>query len=385
MNHTPYRVGVLVFDGCFASEAFGFADLLTVANQVAAHLHGEPAPRFEVAIVAVRRRVTASGGVSLGTVAMPASLDLLVVPGFELILSQDVGARLRTLHREVEVIGQVARSGVPIASICLGAFLLGEAGLLDGRRVTTAWLFARALAARYPQATVDAKALIVDDAGITTTGAFSTAFDLAMAVISRSMGDEIARVAARVTLVPDGRTIQAPYVDDAISAAPGRQFSGDVKRWLEARTSQPYSLSELAAAFHVSTRTMLRRFRAETGESPLSHLQRIRIGTAKALLETSELRLADVMSKVGYLDQGTFRRLFTSHTGMSPAEYRGQFRRDPGRERTRRRGPDDAVTATRPAKPEGRRPARQERQPAATQTGHDSPTPHPVRGVDRSN
>ncbi|MCZ4102163.1 MULTISPECIES: GlxA family transcriptional regulator [Streptomyces] len=381
MNHTPYRVGVLAFDGCFASEAFGFADLLTVANQVAVHLHGDLAPRFEVAIVAARRQVTASGGVSLGTVAVPASLDLLVVPGFELIPNQDLDARLRTLDREVGVIGQVAGSGVPIASICLGAFLLGEAGLLDGRRVTTAWLFARALAARYPRATVDAKALIVEDAGITTTGAFSTAFDLAMTVISRSMGDEIARVAARVTLVPDGRTSQAPYVDEAISAAPGRQFSGDVKRWLEARTSQPYSLSELAAAFHVSTRTMLRRFRAETGESPLSHLQCVRIGTAKALLETSDLRLSDVMSRVGYLDQGTFRRLFTSHTGMSPAEYRGQFRRGPGRVRASCRGSEGDVTATRPATPEGRRSARQERQPATTQAVQSSPTPHPLRGV----
>ncbi|WP_344016254.1 GlxA family transcriptional regulator, partial [Kitasatospora atroaurantiaca] len=209
---------------------------------------------------------------------------------------------------------------------------------------------ARALAARYPQATVDEKALIVDDAGITTTGAFSAAFDLAMRVITRSLGDEIARVTARVTLVPDGRTSQAPYVDDAISAVPGQQFSGEVKRWLEARSSQPYSLSELAAAFHVSTRTMLRRFAAETGESPLGHLQRVRIGMAKALLETSELRLADVMAKVGYLDKGTFRRLFTSHTGMSPAEYRRQFRRGPGREQAAgRRQPEDHVTELRQA------------------------------------
>ncbi|GAA2153347.1 helix-turn-helix domain-containing protein [Kitasatospora kazusensis] len=330
MNHAPYRIGVLAFDGCFASEAFGFADLLTVANQVAGHLRGDTAPKFEVAIVAARRRVTASGGVSVGAIAVPTSLDLLVVPGFELLPTQDMDARLRALGREVDVIGRVAGQGVPIASICLGAFLLGEAGLLDGRRVTTAWLFARALADRYPKATVDEKALIVDDAGITTSGAFSAAFDLAMEVVGRVSGGEIARVTARVTLVPDGRTSQAPYMDDAISAVPGQRFSGEVKLWLEARSSLPYSLSELAAAFHVSTRTMLRRFGAETGESPLSHLQRVRIGKAKVLLEASDLRLADVMSQVGYLDKGTFRRLFTSHTGMSPAEYRRQFRRGPG-------------------------------------------------------
>src|SRR5438132_423267 len=134
MNHAPYRIGVLAFGGCFASEAFGFADLLTVANQVAGHLHGDAAPKFEVAIVAARRRVTASGGVSVGVVAMPSSLDLLVVPGFELLPTQDLDARMGTLGREVDVIRQLAGRGVPVSSICLGAFLLGEAGLLDGRR-----------------------------------------------------------------------------------------------------------------------------------------------------------------------------------------------------------------------------------------------------------
>ncbi|MDH6135849.1 transcriptional regulator GlxA family with amidase domain [Kitasatospora sp. MAA4] len=326
-----YRVGVLAFDGCFASEVFGFADLLTVANQIAAHLHHDAAPRFEVAVVAARRRVTASGGVSLSVGAVPDALDLLVVPGFELLPAQDLDARLRALGREVEMIRRVAGRAVPIASICLGAFLLGEAGLLDGRRATTAWLFARALAERYPQAAVDGKALLVDDAGVTTTGAFSTAFDLAMAVISRSAGeaaeerDEIARLTARVTLVPGGRTSQAPYVDDAIAAVTGRRFSGEVMQWLDARAPQPYNLSELAAAFHVSTRTMLRRFRTETGQSPLGYLQGVRVGRAKTLLESSDLRLVDVMAQVGYLDQGTFRRLFAAHTGLSPAEYRRRF------------------------------------------------------------
>ena len=256
-----------------------------------------------------------------------AAVDLLVVPGFELVPSEDLGERLRTLGREIEEVRARSGAGTPVASICVGAFLLGEAGLLDGRQATTAWLFAGALATRYPAAQVDSRALILHDTGVTTTAAFSSAADLAMDLIRERCGEEIARITARVTLVADGRSSQSPYVDDAILPAAPQRFSDEVKQWLENEAATTYRLSDLAAAFHVSTRTMLRRFGAETGESPLTYLQRTRVNQAKKLLETTDLRLVEVMSAVGYLDPGTFRRLFAAQTGLSPADYRRQFQR----------------------------------------------------------
>jgi len=325
VSRPPFRVGVLAYHDCFGSEIFGFVDLLTMANQVS-RAAGVGAPRFEVSLVSPRRRVTASGDIPLGVGTM-GSVDLLVVPGFELAPSQDLDTRLERLSREIDLIRTTANQGIPVASICVGAFLLGEAGLLDDRAVTTAWLFAAALAARYPAARVDSQALLLHDEGITTTAAFSATSDLAMELIREQCGDEVARVTARVTLVHDARTSQAPYIDDTIITAPAERFSDEVKRWLDQRTENTYRLAELATAFHVSTRTMLRRFRAETGETPLGYLQRVRVRKAKALLETTDLRLSEVMSAVGYLDPGTFRRLFTEHTGITPADYRRQFRR----------------------------------------------------------
>jgi AraC-like DNA-binding protein len=99
-----------------------------------------------------------------------------------------------------------------------------------------------------------------------------------------------------------------------------------VERWLLARLQQPYDLAELSRAFNVSTRTMLRRFAAETDRTPLDFLQQARVTTAKRLLESTDSRVAEVMERVGYLDPGSFRRLFTDEVGVTPAAYRRQFR-----------------------------------------------------------
>lgn len=327
MAERPRRIAILAFDNCFASEVFGLADLLRVSDNVAAHLSDAPAEPFDVSIVgAAAGQISAAGGVSLGVSPMRGSYDLLVVPGFEIEPSISFGPLLAARQREIALIKKADKRGTAIASICLGAFLLGEAGLLDGRRATTAWLFARALANRYPNAIVDRRALIVEDSGITTTAAFSSASDLAMQLIRSSAGSEIARTTGRVTLVGSARSSQAPYVDESIEAAGTGGFAPQVKSWLVAHMAEPYQLQQLAGALNVSTRTLLRRFRDETNESPLAYLQRCRVDAAKTLLESTDTPVLGVMSAVGYGDESTFRRLFASHVGMTPAAYRRAFR-----------------------------------------------------------
>ncbi len=104
------------------------------------------------------------------------------------------------------------------------------------------------------------------------------------------------------------------------------QFADDVGRWLVERMAEPYDLDLLSSAFHLSTRTMLRKFKDETGESPRSYLQRARIRKAKRLLESTDWSLGKILGHIGYQDPGTFRRLFTDRVGISPADYRKRFR-----------------------------------------------------------
>ncbi|BCJ33436.1 AraC family transcriptional regulator [Actinocatenispora thailandica] len=315
------RVGVLAYPGCFASEVFGVPDLLTMASRIA----GPGRPGVEVSVLSARHRVVAAGGVPLAVVPL-REVDVLVVPGFELGPDIDTAARLAALGPEIAVIRDRVAAGSAVVSICVGAFLLAEAGLLDGRRATTAWLFAAELARRYPGAEVLADRLVVTDAGVTTTAAFSAMYDFALGLVRRHSGARVARRTARVALLDDVRSSQAPYVDARLLPKPGTEFSHRAMRWLDRHLADRYDLPRLAAACHASTRTLLRRFAAETGQSPLQYLQAARVRRARQLLETTDRTVASIAAAVGYQDPGTFAALFARHTGRRPSAHRATFR-----------------------------------------------------------
>lgn len=320
------HVGVLAYDGCLGSEIFGVSDVLLIANRIA-QAQGSPGDLFRVTVMAGPGQdvVATASGVPVAAEPWHSGLDALVVPGFDLRSTRSLGDQLADRLPEAELIDAAAAAGVAIGSICVGAFLLGEAGVLDDRRATTAWLFADALQARYPRAVVDAEAMVVTDGTVTTTAAFSAVHDLALRLVRAHAGDDLARSTARVTLIADNRSSQAPYVDDALADPSAAPFARAVKRWLVERLDRPYDLAALAEAFDVSTRTLLRKFGSEAGQTPLGYLQRARINAAKRLLELPGRRVADAMYEVGYTDPTSFRRLFAEHVGMTPAAYRSRF------------------------------------------------------------
>ncbi|MEV0948393.1 helix-turn-helix domain-containing protein [Rhodococcus sp. NPDC049939] len=321
------RIGVLAYEGCLAAEIFVFTDLLRIANRVARETGAASMDPFRVSVIAASADpVPAAGGFPIGVRRWHHRFDQIVVPGFELVPSEDLDPRLTARRHETVFLESAADRGTRIASVCVGAFLLGEAGLLDGRRCTTSWLFAARLGRRYPRTTVCREALAVTDGPITTTAAFSAALDLASALVREHLGDDIARATARIALVAENRTSQAPYIVDSMLPTARAPFADDVGAWLVEHLAEPYDLNRLAGAFHVSTRTMLRRFSAETGQTPLDFLRRARVRAARNLLETTDLSVGRIVERVGYRDTGTFRRLFANQVGVGPAEYRRQFR-----------------------------------------------------------
>lgn len=322
---SPLRVGVLAYPGCFASEVFGVPDLLTMATHLAA-AHGAPESAYETSVISPRRQVIASAGSVLDVSAM-RPVDVLIVPGFELSPTTDLDATLAALGPEVSAIRSQAASGTAVVSICVGAFLVAEAGLLSGRVATTSWLFADRFARRYADVDLRAKSLVVTDRGVTTTAAFSAMYDFALQFIREHDGPRVARSTARIALVDDARSTQDAYVDSALIPTLGRDFSLSVKRWLDQNLSTRYDLPMLAQEFHVSTRTMLRRFRHEAGETPLAYLQTARVRRARHLLETTDKTVASVAAEVGYRDPGAFSGIFARHTGQRPREYRAKFYR----------------------------------------------------------
>ena len=317
------RIAVLAYQGCMPTQLFGIADVLRIASDIAGSLGAQGDLQVEIDLISVKaRQVTVAGGQTVQAQRPVGHYDLVVVPGLEIQRPADWSARLAPLSREVAFIRQRFARGSALASICVGAFLLGEAGLLNGRNVTTAWLFAGDLAARYPQAKLNADAILQEDGAVMTSGAVSAVFDMAIALVKRYWGAEVATATARVALLPSQRPSQSPFVDATLVQSRLPTFSQNLTQWFEARLTERYELAKVAQAFHISGRTLMRRVKAETGLSPLSLLQNARIEKAKQLLQTTHWPIARIIDAVGYSDTASFARLFTQRVGESPAKYR---------------------------------------------------------------
>jgi transcriptional regulator GlxA family with amidase domain len=320
---TTLRIALLAYGGCMATQLFGISDVLRIASQIDTFRHGRPRVRFDVQLVATSAAgVVVSGGVRLPARRPRGRFDLLIVPGLLAERGNRWNATLAPLAAELAFIRRTFARGTPVASVCVGAFLLAEAGLLHGRQATTSWLFANELAARYPAAQVQADAMLLEDGGVITTAAVTSAFDLALHLVKRHLGAAVATATAQATLLPTSRPSQAPYVDHQLAGEPLPSFSGRLRSWFEARLAEPYDLQRVAQAFHVSGRTLMRRVKAETGASPLTLLQHARVDKAKQLLASTRWSVGRITEEVGYTDAATFARLFARRVGEPPSAYR---------------------------------------------------------------
>jgi transcriptional regulator GlxA family with amidase domain len=317
------RIALLAYEGCMGLEIFGVADILLVANLVAQGMGKSSADAFEVEVIGLRGSlVKMAGGFELNAKRPRGMFDMLIVPGLEVSQSTQWDAKLKRLESELAYIRKSFARGTSVASVCVGTFLLAHAGLLEDRQATTAWIMTQDLAQRYPHIQVRRDAVLVEDGAITTTGAISSSFDLALHLIKRTLGADVASATARIALLPKPRASQGPYVDTRLIEHAHPSFSKSVAQWLEQRLKEPYDLNRLAQAFHISPRTLMRRVKTETGHSPLTLLQKARVSQAKYFLNTTAWSISKIVEFVGYTDIATFTRLFVREVGETPARYR---------------------------------------------------------------
>lgn len=319
------RIAILAYDGCMGAEVLGLSDVLLVANRISALRAPDAPPPFAVTIMGTQAGTIRLAGGAMLSVAAPAPFDLLVVPAFDFGDAASITAALAGLDAEKVFIRRAAEQR-KVASICGGSLLLAEAGILDGRQATTAWALAGEMARRYPKVEVLPDAVLVHAGAIVTSGAFTAYGDLALQLIRDCVGSSLARAVGRFSLIDHSPRSQAAYLDRRLSHRRHESFARAVSAWFESRLAERYRLDALADAFHLSSRTLLRKFRAETGRSPLDLLHDLRVEKAKLLLETTTLGVAQVAAEVGYLDVATFSRLFTRRTQLTPAAFRKRFR-----------------------------------------------------------
>lgn len=266
-----------------------------------------------------------------GRVVGATGFDLVVEHGLDAAADADLVAvssksGYRTEDPAVSEVLQAAHArGAMVVASCSATFSLGHAGLLDGRRCTTHWRYGDELAAVFPRARVDVDVLYVEDDGVVTGAGSAAGIDANLHLMRRAFGARTAGIAARRIVVPPHRDGgQAQFVRTPMGLTEADTL-GPVLEWALAHLNERLSVPDLARRAHMSERTFARRFRDETGTTPVQWVTSQRIALAEELLESSDLSIEQIASRVGFTNSATLRHHFSAARGTSPQVYRRQF------------------------------------------------------------
>ncbi|MGW4562361.1 GlxA family transcriptional regulator [Streptomyces sp. NPDC004561] len=302
--------GVIPFDLSAPIDTFGWARL--------------PDGRvpYRVRVCSVREEVSAGAFI----VRAPHGLDALAEA--DTIILPGVAEPPEVLPPGVaEALRAAAANGTRIASICVGAFLFAATGLLDGLRATTHWVAAPRLAERHPAVTVDPNVLYVDNGRFLTSAGAAAAMDMCLHMIRKDFGSAVAAHAARMSVMPLEREGgQAQFIVHDLPPAPAGATLEPLLQWLEDSCERDLTLDEIAAKAGMSTRTLNRRFREQTGTTPLQWVHRARVRRAQYLLETTPYSVDRIAAQAGFGSPTAFRERFRRVVGTGPQAYRKAFR-----------------------------------------------------------
>lgn len=246
--------------------------------------------------------------------------DLIAVPaGSHFIDREYPEEALDALRRAVE-------RGARVLGVCSGAFVLGAAGLLDGRRCTTHWRHSDELARRFPEARVEPDVLYVDEGPVITSAGTAAGIDAALHLVRQAHGPAVANTIARRMVVPPHRDGgQAQYIQRPLPRT-RCDTVGETLAWMERHLDQEMTVEQLAAQTHMSPRTFARRFQQETGTTPYRWLLRQRVLLAQHLLETSDATVDTIAGRTGFGNAAALRHQFVRSLGTTPNAYRRTFR-----------------------------------------------------------
>ncbi len=312
-----HSVAVLVLDGVAPFELGVLAEVFGTDRTA----DGLPGYRFDVCSPQGATVRTSAGfqlvpNADLGPIEQA---DLVAVPAHH----GDTAA-----HPEVRAaLRRAADRGAYLFSVCTGAYLLGEAGLLDGRECTTHWRHVDELQRRHPEARVRCNSLYVQDGRLLTSAGTAAGIDACLHLVRQEHGSAAAtRLARRMVVPPHRDGGQSQYVEAPIAKVPQAPTLEPLLEWLIQRLDQQLTVDELAAQVGMAPRTFARRFRAETGTTPHDWVTNQRILLARRLLEETGLTVDEVADRTGFGNAAALRHHFTRRVGATPNAYRVTFR-----------------------------------------------------------
>lgn len=319
------NIALVAINGCMPSSLSGPLDIYAIASSpwLARHLNRVPPP-FEAKIVAAPGRIVRSFTGDTIPISCRFSdtvvYDIVYIP----VIIGNLDAALADLETADWLVEQSHR-GACLCSVCAGSFFLAQTGLLNGRKATTHWQLADEFARRFPEVNLQRDKLLVDEGSCVTAGGIFAYLDLTLHLTARFGSPELAATLSRMLLLDPVRRSQAPYSTCQFNRNHGDPDILGVQNWLDEHFRQQLSIRSLAGMARLGERTFIRRFKKATGETPLAYLQQLRMEAARRLLETSRRSLEEITLETGYTDVGSFRKLFSRHTGLSPSAYRKKF------------------------------------------------------------
>jgi len=246
--------------------------------------------------------------------------DLIAVPAGRSYAVRDFPPEL------LDALRRAVDRGARILSVCSGVFVLGAAGLLDGRRCAVHWMHADDLARQYPRAVVEPDVLYVDEDPVITSAGTAAGIDACLHLVRKEQGPEVANAIARRMVVPPHRDGgQAQYIERPLPAAPCDTV-GEVLVWMERHLDEEVTVEQLAARALMSPRTFARRFQQETGTTPYRWILRQRVLLAQRLLEATDETMDAIAGRTGFGNAAALRHQFVRALDTTPQAYRRTFR-----------------------------------------------------------
>jgi len=320
-------VCIVTFDGVQPLDAIGPFEVFAGATKVLA-AHKRPTAGYDLSLVSEHGTpVTTESGMQIVTARLPSGrikFDTLLIPG------GDGAQSVRHNQPLIQWIRRAAAASRRIATVCSGTFIAAEAGLLDGRTVTTHWARAAQLAEDYPRLTVDADPIYLRDGNVWTSAGVTAGIDLALAMVEADYGSDIAQTVARWMVMflhrPGGQTqfatpVWVPRADRSTVRA--------AQDHIDSHPAEDHRLDLLAARAAMSSRHFSRVFAEQVGETPARYVERVRVEAARFELETTTASLDVIAGRCGMGTAESLRRAFQRRVGVAPDAYRRRFRSRP--------------------------------------------------------
>jgi transcriptional regulator GlxA family with amidase domain len=308
-----HRIGLVIFPGVQV-HSLAPISVFEMANLAVGK------PFYELRVLSeTGGPVRSSAGVTIGT-------DAFDVAAFDTVI---VGAATQVQAPSTALLAFVRQALVAarrLAAPCTGAFTLAEAGVLDGRRATTHWLYARELRERFPRITVEEDRIFIVDGPVWTSAGMSAGLDLALAMVEQDLGVDIARSVARTLVIYHRRSGGQSQFSALLQLAPKSDRIQSALSFAQRNLQAPLSVEQLAEAAHLSPRQFSRAFRAETGQSPAKAVENLRVEAARLLMEQGGLSVDSIARETGFAGRERMRRAFLRALGQPPQVIRRNAR-----------------------------------------------------------